>query len=56
MGKFQVCLIVKEFVDTGERIEILPIADYQESCWTWEKTKDSVKFFLDRVERIINES
>ena len=54
IGKYQICLIVKEFVDTGERIEIQPIADYQESCWGWEEAKDSLNFFIKRVEERLN--
>ena len=54
MGKFQICLIIKEYVDTGERIEIQPIADYQEACWGWDDAKKSLKFFMKRIEGKLN--
>ncbi|KKL82075.1 hypothetical protein LCGC14_1988410 [marine sediment metagenome] len=50
IGKFQVTLTVKEFVDTGEHIELQPIGDYQESCWNWDGAKDSIIFFIKRIE------
>ena len=53
-GKFQICLIVKEFMDTGDTIELQPIADYQESCWGWEDTKNSIAFFTNRIEDKLN--
>ena len=53
-GKYQICLIVKEFVDTGEAIELQPIADYQESCWGWEDAKKTIKFFTKRIEGKLN--
>lgn len=53
-GKFQICLIVKEFVDTGERIEIQPIADYQESCWGWPEAQKALNFFMKRIEGKLN--
>lgn len=53
-GKFQICLIVKEFVDTGEHIEVQPIADYQESCWGWPDAKKTIDFFVKRVEGKLN--
>ena len=53
-GKFQFRLIVKEFTDTGETIELQPIADYEESCWGWEDAKDSINFFVKRVEEKLN--
>ena len=49
-GKFQICLIIKEFIDTGDRIELQPTADYAESCWNWKGVKESLAFFIDRVE------
>ena len=54
MAKYQVCLIVKEFMDTGETIEIQPIADYQEFCWGWDDAKKSIDFFMKRIEGKIN--
>ena len=53
-GKYQICLIVKEFVDTGERIELQPIADYQESCWGWDDSKKAINFFIKRIEGKLN--
>ncbi len=53
--KFQVSLIVREFVDTGETIELQPIADYQESCWGWEDAKKTIKFFTQRVGKKIKD-
>ena len=53
-GKFQICLIVKEFIDTGDTIEIQPIADYQESCWGWEDAKKTIAFFTNRIEEKLN--
>ena len=49
-GKFQICLIIKEFIDTGESIELQPTADYAESCWNWDGVKEAVAFFLKRME------
>ena len=54
IGKYQICLIVKEFVDTGEHIEVQPIADYQESCWGWEDAKKTIRFFMKRIEKKLN--
>ncbi len=53
-GKFQICLIIKEFIDTGESIIIQGVADYQESCWGWEDAKKSLEFFIKRVEERLN--
>lgn len=53
-GKFQVCLIVKEFVDTGERIESQPIALYEEACWGWLNAKETINYFVERVEQKLN--
>lgn len=53
-GKFQICLIVKEYIDTGETIVIQPFADYAESCWGWEDAKKTIKFFMERVEGKLN--
>lgn len=53
-GKFQICLIVKEYIDTGERVEIQPIADYLESCWGWDDAKETIDFFMKRVEVKLN--
>jgi len=53
-GKFQITLIVKEFVDTGERVELQPIADYQESNWGWEDTTKALDFFMKRIEEKLN--
>lgn len=53
-GKFQITLMIKEFVDTGERIELQPIADYQESCWGWEDAKESIDFLIKRIEGKLN--
>lgn len=53
-SKFQICLIVKEYVDTGENIILNPIADYQESCWGWNDAKKSLKFFMKRIELKLN--
>lgn len=53
-NKFQICLIVKEFIDTGEVIELQPIADYQESCWGWEDAKKTISFFTNRIEEKLN--
>ena len=54
IGKYQVCLVVKEFVDTGDTIEVQTIADYLESCWGWEDAKKSIEFFTKRVEGKLN--
>lgn len=43
-------MIVKEFVDTGENIELQPVADYAESCWGWNDVKKSLDFFVERIE------
>jgi len=53
-GKFQITLIVKEFVDTSENIEIQPIADYQEFCWGWDDAKESINFLIKRIEDKLN--
>ena len=53
-GKFQICLIVKEFIDTGERIELQTVADYLESCWGWEDSKETIEFFIKRIEGKLN--
>jgi len=53
-GKFQICLIVKEFIDTGERVELQSVADYLESCWGWEDAKKSIRFFIKRIEGKLN--
>ena len=53
-GKFQFGLIVKEFIDTGDKIEVQTIADYLESCWGWEDTKESINFFVKRIEEKLN--
>ena len=55
MPKYQICLVVKEFVDTGDTIEIQPIADYQEFCWGWKDAKSSIEFFTKRIEGKIKE-
>ena len=54
IGKYQVCLIVKEFVETGDTIELQPIVDYEESCWGWEDAKKTIDFFMNRVEGKLN--
>jgi len=54
MNKYQICLIVKEFVDTGESIELQPIVDYQESCMGWEEAKKAIRFFMKRTEGKLN--
>ena len=54
MSKYQICLIVKEFVDTPDNIELQPIADYQEACWGWEEAKKAIKFFTKRIDGKIN--
>lgn len=53
-GKFQVCLIIKEFIDTGERVELQTISDYLESCWGREDSKKTIKFFMKRIEEKLN--
>lgn len=53
-GKFQVCLIVKEFVDTGDNIDLQTVADYLESCWGWEDAKETINFFIQRIEAKLN--
>ena len=53
-GKFQICLIVKEFVDTGEKVEIQPIGLYEEFCWGWDDAKESIEFLIKRVEEKLN--
>ena len=54
IGKYQVCLVIKEFVDTGDTIEAQTIADYLESCWGWEDAKKTINFFMKRVEGKLN--
>ena len=49
-GKFQIALVIKEYVDTGENIQLQPTADYAESCWNWDGVKETVAFFLKRIE------
>ena len=53
-GKFQINLVVKEFVDTNETIELQPIADYQESCWGWDDAKEAINFLIKRIEGKLN--
>ena len=53
-GKFQVWIVVKEFMDTGDTIELQPIADYQESCWGWHDAKTTIDFFTNRIEEKLN--
>ena len=50
-GKFQICLIIKEFVDCGENIELQTIADYLESCKSWNDVKESLSFLIKRIEK-----
>ena len=54
IGKFQVRLMVKEFMDTGDKIELQPIGDYEESCWGWEDAKKTIAFFTNRIEEKLN--
>ena len=54
--KFQITLLVKEFIDLGESIQLQPIADYQESCWGWEDAKKSIRFFMKRIEKKLNDT
>jgi len=54
IGKFQICLIVREFIDTGEKIEIQPVADYAETCQGWNNTKKALDFFVKRTEKKLN--
>lgn len=49
-GKFQICLIIKEFVDTGENIELQPVGNYTESCWNWKGVEQALAFFIKRIE------
>lgn len=50
-GKFQICLIIKEFIDTGETVILHPFVDYAEACWGWEDAKKTIKFFMKRAEK-----
>ena len=54
VGRFQITLLVKEYVDSGDIIELQPIADYQEFCRDWEDAKKSIQFFTKRIEDKIN--
>ena len=49
-GKFQIALVIKEYVNTGENIQLQPTADYAESCWNWDGVKKALAFFIERVE------
>jgi len=53
-GKFQIRLMVKEFIDTGETFELQPIGDYEESCWGWDDAKESINFLIKRIEGKLN--
>jgi len=53
-GKFQICLIVKEFVDCGDSIELQTISDYLESCSSWNDVKESLTFLIKRIEGKLN--
>lgn len=54
IGKFQVTLIVKEFVDMGDNIDLKQIGAYEESCWDRDGAKDSIVFFIKRIEEKLN--
>jgi len=54
MGKFQVCLIIKELVELDNSIEELSIADYLEVCKDWEDAKKTIEFFKNRIEGKLN--
>lgn len=54
MGKFRLTLTVDEFIDTGERIEVQGIGNYQEFCWGWEDAKKTIRFFMKRIEKKLN--
>lgn len=49
-GKFRICLIVEEFVDTGDKIEVHSIGHYSEFCWHWSDVKKSISYFTKRLE------
>ena len=53
-GKFQITLIIKEFVETPDSIELQPIADYQESCSGWKNAKETIVYFTKRIETKLN--
>ena len=54
-GKFEIILVVKEFAEYAEQIQLHPIANYSESCQNWNGVKESVRFFMKRVEKKLNE-
>ncbi len=39
LNKYQLNVIVKEYVDTGENIVLSLLCDYTESCWGFEDVK-----------------
>lgn len=53
-AQFQINLIIKEFIDTGEEIQIYSLADYLEPCRNWKDVKKSLNFFINRIENKIN--
>lgn len=53
-GKFQICLIIREYIDTGERVEMQSLTDYAESCYGWEDVKKALDFFIKRTEEKLN--
>lgn len=54
-GKFEIILVVKEFTEYAEQIQLHPIANYSESCWNWDGVKKALKFFIKRVEKVLTE-
>ena len=53
-GKFRIYLEVKEFIDTGEHVELQPFAEYGESCWGWKDVKETIEFYMKRMEMKLN--
>lgn len=53
-GKFQIGIILKEYVDTGDSIELQEIGNYWESCWGWKDVRKTFAFFIERMEEKLN--
>ena len=56
LNKYQLNVIVKEYIDTGENIVLSLLCDYTESCWGFEDVKKTLQFFIKRLDKKIKEN